>query len=85
MPRSGSAVGTVVRWDDERRCGLVEAPDLPGQCWVDASALEDGGARSALRAGQIVEIDWTEPGREGAPVLATRVVRRDDLQSSPGG
>lgn len=85
MPRSGSAVGTVVRWDDERSCGLVEAPDLPVQCWVDASALEDGDGGSSLRAGQIVEIDWVDRGGVGAPLRATRVVRRDDLQARPGG
>jgi cold shock CspA family protein len=84
MTRSGNSVGTVVRWDDERRCGVVEAPDLPGECWVEESALEVGSV-SGLRAGQIVEIDWTEPGQGGAPVHATRVVRRDDLQTGLGG
>ena len=34
---AGSTLGTVVRWDDERHIGFIEAPDLPGQCWVDAS------------------------------------------------
>ncbi|MDQ1663532.1 MAG: hypothetical protein QOJ68_3512 [Blastococcus sp.] len=85
MTRSGNALGTVVRWDDELQSGLVEAPDLPGECWVDGSVVEAGPSTSGLRAGQIVEIDWTEPGRGGAPVRATRVVRRDDLQTGLGG
>ena len=85
MPRSGTTVGTVVRWDDEQRCGLIEAPDLPGECWVDGSVLDAGSSGGGLRAGQIVQIDWTEPGFGGAPVRATRVVRRDDLQTGLGG
>jgi hypothetical protein len=85
MIRSGTTVGTVIRWDDEQHAGLVEAPDLPGQCWVDASVLAPGSAAEDLRAGQVVEIDWTEPGTGGAPLRATRVVRRDDLQTGLGG
>jgi CspA family cold shock protein len=83
MPRSGTTVGTVVRWDEERRCGLIEAPDLPGSCWVDASVLEADS--ESLRAGQIVEFDWTEPGHGDSAVQATRVVRRNDLQTGLGG
>ena len=30
MARSGTTFGTVVRWDEEHRTGLIEAPDLPG-------------------------------------------------------
>ena len=85
MPRSGRTIGTVVRWDEERRRGLIEAPDLPGECWVDESVVEAGAAGGHLRAGQVVEIDWTEPGDGGAALHATRVVRRDDLQTGLGG
>ena len=84
MARSGSTIGTVIRWDDERHSGLAEAPDLPGECWVDASVLAPGHEHD-LRAGQVVEIDWTEPGESGAPFRATRVLRRDDLQTGLGG
>jgi cold shock CspA family protein len=83
MGRSGSTLGTVIRWDDERHSGLIEAPGLPGECWVDSSALEPGHERD-LRAGQVVEVDWAEPGEGGAPVRATRVVRRDDLHGLGG-
>jgi len=85
MTRSGTTVGTVIRWDDERQGGLVEAPDLPGECWVDGSVVEGASSEGGLRAGQIVEVDWTEPGAGGAPLRATRVVRRDDLQTGLGG
>jgi cold shock CspA family protein len=85
VTRSGSTVGTVVRWDDEKHQGLIEAPGLPGECWVDAAALDPGAPERNLRAGQVVEFDWTEPGLGGAPVQATRVVRRDDLQTGLGG
>ena len=85
MARSGSSLGTVIRWDDHRHGGLVEAPDLPGACWVDATVVEGGAGREGLRAGQVVEIDWTEPGVADAPLRVTRVVPRVDLQTGLGG
>ena len=77
----GTVRGTVVRWDDARGGGVVEAPDLPGACWVPADVVRGDGR---FRAGQVVEVDWTEPGAEGLPCRATRAVRRDDLQATPG-
>jgi CspA family cold shock protein len=85
VARSGSSLGTVIRWDEHRHGGLVEAPDLPGLCWVDATVVARGAGGESLRAGQIVEIDWTEPGIGGAPLRATRVVPRVDLQTGLGG
>jgi cold shock CspA family protein len=83
MTRSGTSRGTVIRWDDAERAGLVEAPDLPGDCWVDASVVS-GPRGGTLRAGQVVDVDWTEPGVEGAAFRATRVVPREDLQATLG-
>jgi cold shock CspA family protein len=83
MTRSGTTRGTVIRWDDARGAGIVEAPDLPDGCWVDASVVH--GHPGGLRAGQVVDVDWTEPGAEGLPVRATRVVPREDLQATLGG
>jgi CspA family cold shock protein len=85
MARSGTTLGTVVRWDEERQTGLIEAPDLPGPCWVDASVVEHGHGRGELRAGQVVEVDWTESPQGDAPLRATRVVHRGDLQQGLGG
>ena len=82
MARSGTARGTVVRWDDARSGGIIESPDLPGDCWADASVVH-GAAE--LRAGQVVDVDWTEPGQEGLPCRAVRVQPREDLQATLGG
>ena len=85
MARSGRTLGTVVRWDDASHSGLIEAPDLPAPCWVDASVVEHGPGGSALRAGQVVEVDWVETAQGDAPLSATRVVHRSDLQTGLGG
>ena len=85
MAHSGTTFGTVVRWDEASQSGIVEAPGLPGECWVDGSVVEHSHGRGELRPGQVVEIDWTEPGEGHAPVRATRVVRREDLQTGLGG
>jgi cold shock CspA family protein len=85
MARSGTTIGTVIRWDENSHSGLVEAPDLPGDCWVDGSVVEHGPEGAELRAGQVVQVDWTEPGHGDAAVRATRVVRREGLQTGLGG
>jgi cold shock CspA family protein len=84
MARSGTTLGTVVRWDEKTHTGLVESPDLPAPCWVDAAVVERGHG-GELRAGQVVQVDWTEAGTDDAPLRATRVVRREDLQTGLGG
>ena len=86
MATSGTTLGTVVRWDDARRGALIEAAELPGGCWADASVVvhstQGGGG---LRAGQVVQFDWTaEEGGEW-PFRATRVEPREDLQATLGG
>jgi hypothetical protein len=86
MARSGTTLATVVRWDDARRGALIEAAELPGGCWADASVVvhsTSGGGE--LRAGQVVEVDWVEPGAEGLPFRAVRVTPREDLQATVGG
>lgn len=82
MARSGSDVGTVVRWEPDRGTGLVELPDVPGECLVEAAALHPS-ARGALRAGQVVEVEWTAD-EDDRPLRAVRVTPRDDLQATPG-
>jgi cold shock CspA family protein len=88
MAASGTTIGTVIRWDDDRGTGLIEAPDLPGECWVDASAVDHSTGSSALRAGQVVEVTWTRdtvPGEAGERLRALRVRPREDLQTGIGG
>jgi cold shock CspA family protein len=84
MARSGTSVGTVVRWDVDRDVGVIESPDLSGDCGVEAGALHPS-AGGALRAGQVVEVEWTETGSGAQPFRADRVTPRDDLQATPGG
>ncbi|CAA9231165.1 MAG: hypothetical protein AVDCRST_MAG52-1015 [uncultured Blastococcus sp.] len=76
-------MGTVVRWDDDQGAGLVELTDRPGDCRVEAAAL-DPRAGGGLRAGQIVEVEWTDSGAGDHPLQASRVTPRDDLQGTPG-
>ncbi len=86
MGSSGSAVGTVLRWDDERRGAILDARECPGGCWADASVVvHSTQGRGELRAGQVVQFDWAaEPVGEWS-FRATRVEPREDLQATPGG
>ena len=84
MARSGTSVGTVVRWDADSDVGIIEFPDLPGDCSVESAALHPT-AGGALRAGQVVEVVWSETGTGAHPFRAERVTPRDHLQATPGG
>ena len=85
MARSGTSVGTVIRWDDDRDGGLVESRDLPVECWVDASVVVHSTSGGSLRAGQVVEMDWVENEEEQPRYRAVRVSPRPDLQATVGG
>lgn len=85
MIGTGTSVGTVIRWDGDACGAIVELPDLPGNCWVPASVIARDTANSALRAGQVVSVEWREPGAGGLPYRAVRVQLREDLQATPGG
>lgn len=86
MARSGSALGSVVRWDDDRNGAIIEVPDLPGDCWADASVVVHSTAGDGrLRAGQVVAVDWTDEDAGEWPFRATRVEPREDLQATLGG
>jgi cold shock CspA family protein len=84
MPRSGTTVGTVIRWDDDAGVGLVEAPDLPEGCWVDASVVRHSTGDGGLRPGQVVEVTWSDGG-DSRGVRAVSVRPREDLQTGIGG
>ena len=85
MASSGTATGTVRLWMDEDGWGVIDVPDLPGGCWVEASVVEGLDGTSALRAGQTVDVEWTAPGPDDFGARAVRVVLRDELQATPGG
>lgn len=86
MARSGTSLGTVIRWDDERNGAVIEAPGCPGHCWAPATVVAHSTSEGrGLRAGQVVEVEWTEPGEAGLPYRAVRVVPREDLQATVGG
>ena len=86
MERTGSAVGTVLRWDDDRSGAILDAAECPGGCWADASVVRhstQGDGR--LRAGQVVQFEWVEDSSGEWPFRATRVEPREDLQATLGG
>ena len=85
MTRSGTSVGTVIRWDEDARGAVIEVPDLAGGCWADASVATRDTAGGALRTGQVVAVEWTETPAGGLPFRAVRVRLREDLQATPGG
>ncbi len=86
MASNGTAVGTGLRWDDERRGAILDAEECPGGCWADASVVahstQGGGV---LRAGQVVQFDWIADPDGEWPFRATRADPREDLQSTLGG
>ena len=86
MASGGTTTGTVVRWDDARGGAIIEAPEVPGGCWAARSVVVHSTTGAGdLRAGQVVELEWTEPGEAGLPFRAVRVAPREDLQATPGG
>jgi hypothetical protein len=86
MARHGTTLGTVVRWDGARGGAVIESEETPGGCWADAGVVVHSTTGDhALRAGQVVELDWTDVGSGGLPFSASRVVPRSDLQSTVGG
>lgn len=86
MTSSGSALGAVVRWDDDRRGAILDAEECPGGCWADSSTVvHSTQAGGRLRAGQVVQFDWSADPDGEWPFQATRVEPREDLQATPGG
>jgi hypothetical protein len=86
MARHGTTLGTVVRWDGARGGAVIESEETPCGCWADAGVVVHSTTGDhALRAGQVVELDWTDVPAGGLPFSASRVVPRSDLQSTVGG
>lgn len=84
MPTNARTRATVTWWRPEEGGGVIDGGELPGSCWADAAAV-DGPPGAVLRAGQVVDVEWDEPGPRGYSCGAMRVTVRDDLQKSPGG
>lgn len=80
----GSGSGIVTWWRPDDGGGVIDGPDLPGSCWADA-AVVDAAAPAVLRAGQVVELEWEEPGPDGYACRAVSVTVGDELQATPGG
>lgn len=83
MSTSGRAQGTVTWWRPEDGGGVVEWADLGGECWVDAAVVDAPDVD--LRAGQVVQVEWEEPGPSGYSCRARRVTVGDELEATPGG
>jgi CspA family cold shock protein len=65
-------VGVVRVWHREQGWGVVDAPEVPGGCWVHFSAVEATGYRE-LRAGQQVLLEAEAAEQDGYRYRATRV------------
>ena len=65
--------------------GVIDSPELPGSCHVEASVVNGLERDGVLRAGQVVEVEWSAPGPIGYACRAVRVEVRPDLQGTPGG
>jgi hypothetical protein len=85
MTSTGRAPGTVRLWMDDEGWGVIDSPELPGSCHVEAAVVDGLEKGGVLRAGQVVEVEWSTPGPAGYACLALRVEVRGDLQTTPGG
>ena len=85
MTTSGHTSGTVRLWMDDEDWGVIDAAELPGSCHAEISVVEGLAEGVLLRAGQVVDVEWSAPGPAGYACRAVRVEVRDDLQATPGG
>jgi cold shock protein len=69
------AVAGVVRWySEDEGWGVIDAPEVPGGCFVHFSNIEVDGYR-ALSKGQHVRLTYEDPGflQDGYPYRALSV------------
>ena len=74
-PRPAGAVTGVVKWfDADEGWGVVDAPAVPGGCFVHFANIEMPGYRQ-LHAGQQVRFTFERPGflQDGCPYRALAV------------
>ena len=72
--RAGAVAGVVRSFDADEGWGVVDAPDVPGGCFVHFATIEMPGYRQ-LREGQRVRFTFERPGylQDGCPYRALAV------------
>ncbi|HEX3955419.1 MAG TPA: cold shock domain-containing protein [Trebonia sp.] len=59
--QAGAVAGVVKRFDPDEGWGVIDAPEVPGGCFVHFSNIEVPGYRQ-LHAGQQVRFTFEQPG-----------------------
>ena len=78
LPPATDAVAGVVKWfDADEGWGVIEAPEVPGDCFVHFSNIEMTGYRQ-LQAGQQVRFTFAQPGQDGCAYRAVTVWPESD-------
>jgi CspA family cold shock protein len=67
-----SETGTVREYDADEGWGVIDAPSVPGGCWVHFSAIAAPGYRS-LEAGQAVTFRAVPAAQDGYAYAAVKV------------
>lgn len=72
--REAAAAGVVRSYDPDQGWGVIDAPEVPGGCFVHFSNIEMDGYRT-LAAGQRVRFTHERPGflQDGYPYRALAV------------
>lgn len=69
----GACVAVVSRWLDVEGWGVLDAPQLPGGCWVHANAI-DAVERRGLTPDSSVTVWWSRLKQDGYQFQADRVL-----------
>ena len=75
--------GVVREWHDDEGWGVVDAPEVPGGCWVSFAHVAVAGYRS-LRPGQQVALEWEAGEQDGFGYRARRVWPWESEPAEPG-
>jgi cold shock protein len=70
--QTGAVAGVVRQFDPDEGWGVVDAPEVPGGCFVHFSHIESSGYR-VLHAGQHVRFTFKRPGQDGCAYSAISV------------
>ena len=80
-------VRAVVReWNEDLGWGVLDCPQTPGGCWAHYSSIETPVVRrddvweereyARVAVGEVVELEWEEPGQDGLAYRAVTIRRR---------